>query len=1101
MLNNYVVTHLHSTMSNGTMMDSSTNFQKYIDIAIKNNMKAIAFTEHGNVFNWIQKKMACDKAGIKYIHGEEFYSTTTVDEKIRETFHICLYARNWNGVKELNKLSSLSFNKEDNHYYYRPRISLEEIMNTSKNILISTACLASILWVKKGEPVVEEFLEWMSENKDRCFLEIQYHNCQEQKEYNSLLYEHSKKYKLRLLSATDTHAGDEEDAELRKVLQLSKGIKFPEEEAFDLTFKTYKELVQEFKNQKCLPEEVYLEAINNTNIMADMVEDFELDMSHKYPKIYEDPNAELKKRINRGVANRNLNNWESISKKKYYQRIKEEFDVFNKLGMLDYILLLDDIIDFCRKNGISTAPRGSCNGSQILWSMGITDIDSIKFDLPFFRFCNPERVSLGDVDIDMASIKRPLVKDFIYTYPNIQGSAIITFQTYALRGAIKGIGRGLNIPLSEVESISADIDEIEEEDDTGESKKITTFHNKEKWENKYPKLLKMAYRCLGVIENISTHACGFVATDRNIDEEIGTFKTDKCKWVISQNNMKCIDSVNFVKMDLLVVDNVQIVEDTCKLAEIPILNNDEIDFEDISVWDEMLKSGLGIFQFEKTGFRHLKHTLENFEEFQKQVSNISRLDVMTALNGIIRPSGDSIRDYFVSGKPYKSGMKEIDDSLGETLSYCIYQEQIMMWLHNFCGYSMAQSDIVRRGIAKKYGTEKLIPDIEKGFMTFCTKTYPQYSEEYLRTVLAKFIQVILDASLYGFSKNHSNPYSILGFKCAYLRHYYPLEFLTVQFNINDGRIEKTSKINDFMNKFTDIKVRSIKFRKSKSEYTCDKEARIIYKGIKSIKYLSESVANELFELGKQEFNSYLDLLIAITEKTSVNSRQMDILIKLNFFEEFGGNRYLLDIYKLFASRYKKTYVEKTKIKRIEEINNEILNISNVSFGIKEQLQYEKEFLGFPQSTFDMDSDFIYVSDIDLKYSPKVMCYYLKNGYEECLKILKSDYKQETFDVGDIIKLGSVISKPKAKKVDVDLTVKSLTTTVSGTTKVSSVKDISTGKMLKVVKKNPNSENEVRIDGNELTFYKQAIPFECSASYWSKSETESEKWISQYYIMK
>lgn len=1033
---NYVMQHCHTTLSNGTMMDSSTNFQKYIDLAVKNNMSSIAFSEHGNVFNWIGKKMACDKAGIKYIHGEEFYSTTTISEKIRETFHIGLYAKNWEAVKELNKLSSKSFNKEDNHYYYRPRLSLEEIMNTSDGIIVTTACMASILWQKKGEPVVKEFLEWMSENKDRCFLEIQYHNCSEQKEYNLLLYEHSKKYGIPLIAGTDTHAADKEDAELRKVLQLSKGIKFPEEEAFDLTFKTYDELVQEFNNQNCLPEEVYLKAINNTNVLANMVESFELDKTHKYPKIYNTPKQELQTRINNGVVNRKLNKWNKEKKKQYYERIKEEFGIFEQLNMLDYILLLDDIVDFCKNNKISVSPRGSCNGSLILWSLGITDIDSIRFDLPFFRFCNPERVSLGDVDLDMAGVKRPFVKDFLYTYPNIQGSAIITYQTYALRGAIKGIGRGLSIPLSEVEMISADIDEIDEEDETGEIKKTTTFHNKEKWEEKYPKLMDMAYRCLGVIENVSTHACGFVATDRNIDEEIGTFKTDKCKWVISQNNMKCIDAVNFVKMDFLVVDNVQIVEDTCRLAEIPVLNNDEIDFDDISVWNEMLKSGLGVFQFEKTGWRHLKHTLENFEEFQKQIDNISRLDVMTALNGIIRPAGDSIRDDFILGKPYRSGMKEIDDFLGETLSYCIYQEQIMMWLYNFCGYTMAQSDLVRRGIAKKYGTEKLIPEIEKGFMDHCTKRYPQYDEQHLRIVLAKFIQVILDASMYGFSKNHSNPYSILGFKCAYLRHYYPLEFLTVQFNINDGNTDKTSKINDFMNKFTDIKVNSIKFRKSKSEYTCDKNTNIIYKGIKSVKYLSEQVATELYELGKNQYNSFIDLLVDITENTCVNSRQLSILIKLNFFEEFGGNKNLSDIYNIFTSKYKKTYVEKTKMKRIEEIKNEVSNIANEPFDIKTQLQYEKEFLGFLQSTFDIDVNYVYVSNLDLKYSPKVTCYYLKNGYEEVLKIYKKNYKQDIFDVGDILQINGIENKPKSKKV--------------------------------------NGE-------------------------WIKSSTETEKWIGQYYI--
>ena len=173
----------------------------------------------------------------------------------------------------------------------------------------------------------------------------------------------------------------------------------------------------------------------------------------------------------------------------------------------------------------------------------------------------------------------------------------------------------------------------------------------------------------------------------------------------------------------------------------------------------------------------------------------------------------------------------------------------------------------------------------------------------------------------------------------------------------------------------------------------------------------------------------------------------------------------------------------------------------MAFDIKEQLECEKEFLGFLQSTFDMDESFVYISDLDLKYSPKVMCYYLKNGYAECLKMYKKDYKNDIFDVGDIIKLGGVANRPKSKKVDVDLTITSLNTRVEGATKVISVKDIRAGKLLKVVKKDPSNENEVKIDGNELTFFERDMPFDCVADYWSKSETETEKWISRYNIVK
>ncbi|MFI2856963.1 PHP domain-containing protein [Paenibacillus sp. JSM ZJ436] len=1019
--NNYVVYHLHSDLSNGTMMDAASKYIDYIIRAKELGMRAIAFSEHGNVYNWISKKMSCDEYGLKYIHGMEAYITTTLDEKLREAYHLGIYAKNWEGVKELNRLSSNSFNKDDNHFFYRPRLSLEEVLSTSDNIIITSACLGSLL--NKENEYVGKLIDFMVRNKHRCFFEIQYHSDPEQVAFNQFLYKKSLETGVPLIAGTDTHALNEKRAKLRLVLQKSKNINFSSEDTYDLTFKSYDELVEMFEKQNSLPMDVVLEAINNTNKLADMVEDFNLDLSHKYPKIYDGEIEELKLRINEGVKSRGIHLYPKEKKDLYFKRIREEFDIMQGMGNLSYFLLLDDIIKFCKSKNIGTAPRGSCNGSLILWVLGITDIDSIKYELPFFRFLNPSRVSLADVDIDMSGKRRDEVKDFLYNYPGINGSAIITYQTFQWKGATKAIGRGLEIPLSIVDMISKDIEEVEEEDDNGETKTITTFHNKEKWMKEYPELMELVEEAIGLIENVSVHACGFVVSDRNLDEELGTFRTDKSKWPISQNNMKAVDASNFVKMDLLVVDNVQMVEDVCGLAGVGKLENDGIDFEDENVWNEMRKSGLGIFQFEKTGWRYLNEALENYDKFKSNSNGkMSRLDMMTALNGIIRPAGDSIRDNFVKGIPHDNKIKEINVFLSKTLGYLIYQEQIMTWLNEFCAYDMAQSDMVRRGIAKKGGTEKLTPEIKQGFLDYCSEKF-DYPLDHLNKVVDENLKVIKDASDYGFSENHSCPYSILGFKGAYLRHYYPLEFITTQLIINENKKDKTTKIVEFMKNHTDIKILPIKFRKSRSGYIMSKSDNAIYKGIKSIKDLSEAVAEELYALRDNKYDTFIDLLVDINDNTKTNKSQALILIKLNFFSEFGNISELVELHKQFYEgehKYKKSYVEKTREARLSKLR--LLENSIKSSGMPEMppnevIMFQKEMLGYADKTYpNVESSWCVVTDLDTKYSPKLKLYSLKKGEEKQFKMDKKTFKSKDpslqINKGDLIKITDFKKKHK-----------------------------------------------------------------------------------------
>ena len=394
-MKNYVIYHCHSDLSNATTtLDSVTKFKQYVDKAKECNMKAFAFSEHGNIFEWLHKKEYIESMGMKYIHGVEAYVTVSLSEKLRDNFHLGLYAKNYEGFKEINKLMSANnaFNRDDGHFYYQPRITYEELKRTSDNVIITTACLGSILYSSQDSELKKDFLQFLIANKYRSFLEIQHHNVSEQIEYNQLLHKISEKTGLKLIAGTDTHALNEDHVEGRSILQKAKNIHFENEDGWDLTFKTYDELVAAYELQNGLPEKVYMEAIDNTNIFADMIEEFEVDRSHKYPKLYDDSEQVFKEKIKAYIKDRGVEVTKEIK-----DRINHEFNTYKKNGAIDYLLLEEDIKKWCREQGYEYGySRGSVSGSYIAYLLKITDMDSIKHNLNFERFMNPERVSLCD---------------------------------------------------------------------------------------------------------------------------------------------------------------------------------------------------------------------------------------------------------------------------------------------------------------------------------------------------------------------------------------------------------------------------------------------------------------------------------------------------------------------------------------------------------------------------------------------------------------------------------------------------------------------------------------------------------------------------------
>jgi len=1014
-LNNYVVYHLHSDLSNptaGTGADSTTKFTQYLDRAAELNMKAIAFSEHGNIFNWVKKKEETEKRGLKYIHANEIYLTEHIDKErglIRDNYHFMLIAKNFEGVKEINKLSSKSFNRKDGHFYYNPRITFEELFNTSDNIIMTSACLASPLWraIKSNDKQkLQLFQDFFIKNKHRMFLEIQYHDHPEQIEYNRWLYNFSKETGIPLIVGTDTHSLNKEHLEARKILLKAKGATYGDEDTFDLTFKSFKELIEMFKKQSSIPKEAYEEAIHNTNVMADMVEEFTLDKSPKYPKLYDNPIEVFKDKINEGIKKRGIDKFEKEKKERYFNRIKEEFEVYKKLDAIDYMLLQKNIIDWCHKNEIYQGfGRGSVNGSLIAYLLGITEMDSIKHKLNFFRFMNPDRQSLADIDVDFPPSRRQDVIDYVANLKGIYFSEIVTFNTVALKGAIREVGRALKIPLSTVDEISKNV-------------KIKEQYYREK----YPELFKYVDLINGVVISVGSHPSGFLVSPIPLEENVGLFYTNESKYAVSQINMKELEGLFYVKLDILGLDNIEIINETCKLAGIKRLTPDNINDEDMNVWNSLKESTLGIFQWEsETAFNYIKQLLSNetITKIKKENSNYKLIDLLSVGNGAIRPSGESYRDRLANGIFNDNGHEGLNNLLHDTLGYLVYQEQIMKFLTDFCGFTPAESDNVRRGLAKKVGTEQFLPQIEKGFIKTMTEKYNE-SKNNAKKILESFLKVISDASNYGFSVNHSQPYSYIGYICGYLRYYYPLEFLTVMLNINQDDIDKTAKIYQYA-KQKGIQIKPIQFGKSKANYSLSKDENAIYKGIGSIKHLNNKIAEELYHLSQNQYNDFIDLLIDIEEKTSCNSRQLEILIKLNFFKQFGKNEKLFAIYEKFKQRYKKTHKDSTKQQRIKEIKSFAAELEDVEIPVQDQILFERDTLGYGQTIFPKVSKaYGMVIDIDTKYSPKITLYIINNGKEVQLKVSKSHFYNngdQLLNVGDIIKVLKIEKRPKKKLVD------------------------------------------------------------------------------------
>ena len=894
-INNYIMYHCHTRLS---LLDSATHYSEYIELAQRDGMKALSFSEHGKPLQWCEKLSACKEAGIKYIHSVEIYLTEDLEEKKRDNYHTVLLAKNMDGLREINALIQKS--SETDHFYYVNRISFDEFLALSDNVITTSACLASPLnKLDRSHP------RYMELARKYDYFEIQSHNSRDQVEFNKRLSALSKELGTPLIAGTDTHSASEYKAECRNILLKAKHKSYGNEDEFDLTYKTYDELVQSFKQQGALPEEEYLSAIERTNDLYDLCEELELDASIKYPILYgsrekddevfsELVKKKFKQKLDSGII-------PQYQRDGFEKAIEEEMRVFRKLDMIGFMLSMSELVSWCKEQGmaIGTA-RGSVGGSRIAYITDIIDLNPETWHTVFSRFANEDREEVGDIDIDVIKTDRPAIFKYIRGRFGYEKTArVASFGTLKAKGFMDDVGRALAIKWAE-EHPSAS-----ESDNPWSLKKISFIKSefdadKEGTKKKYPELFYYYDGLIGTEVSQSVHPAGMVISPITLADNYGTFEKDgETCLLLDMDNIH--EYTGLVKYDFLVLKTVEVIRDTCRYLNQPYPETCKINFEDEDVWDDMLKSPVGIFQMESA------FTFQCLKKFKPR--SIFDMSLVTAC---IRPSGTSYRDDLLSHKIHKNPSEAIDKLLQNNLGYLIYQEDINAFLQQVCGLSGSEADTVRRGIGRKKREvlEAALPKILDGYCDKSDKPRKEAEAE-----AKQFLQVIEDASDYSFGYNHSIAYCLLGYFCAYYRYYHPLEFLTSFLN-NAANDEDIRNGTEYAN-MRGIKITMPKFGVSKSDYFFDSQTNSIAKGLSSIKEMGETLGEDLYQLSqKNQYDTFIDLLKSIKSVLSVNSRQLDVLIKIDYFSKFGNQRELIRITDIYNNLFKSGCAKKISKEKI-----------------------------------------------------------------------------------------------------------------------------------------------------------------------------------------
>lgn len=872
--------HVHTEFS---LLDGASRIKNLVTAVKELGMDSVAITDHGVMYGTIDFYKECLKQGVKPIIGCEVYLAPGSRKERQEIngvkyYHLILLAENQTGYRNLVQLVSLA-NIEG--MYYKPRVDKELLKKYHEGIICLSACVAGEIPraliqgnKAKAESLVQEYLNIFG--KDNFFLEIQNHGLAEERISNAGLVELAQKYNIGLVATNDCHYVSRADSEFHDILlciQMGKTIDDPARMRFnsdDYYVKSPAEMAELFKD--------YPEAIANTEKIAARCQvDFEFGHIqlpyYPIPSQYADDEAYLRALCEQALPNRYPKSSEAVIK-----RLDYELSIIHRMGYDSYFLIVWDFINYSRQHGIGVGPgRGSAAGSIVAYLLGITNLDPLKYELLFERFLNPDRVTMPDIDIDFDYIQRSKVIDYVkerYGYDHV--AQIVTFGTMAAKGAVRDVGRVLNMPYSQVADIAKLIPnelKITLDKALKESADLRKLYDSDA---DVKKLIDLARKIEGLPRHSSTHAAGVVIARNPLTDYLPVAVSEGT--LVTEFDKDHVEELGLLKMDFLGLRTLTVINDT--IANIKKNRQEVIDINAIPLADELTADMLcagktgAVFQMESSGMTNLVKDLapRNFADLIPTVA-------------LYRPGplGSGMVEDFIGGR---HGTKEVtymhpllEPILKETFGVVLYQEQVMQIVQVLAGFSLGQADLLRRAMGKK--KHEILLAQKENFLKGCAQN--QIDADLVTTIF----DLLTHFADYGFNKSHSAAYALVAWQTAYLKAHYPAEFMAAMLT----SIMDTQKVPRYIElaRRMELEILPPDINASMANFSVDHEA--IRFGLAAVRNVGDAAIASIVEARQADgrFKSLLDFCKRIDTST-INKRMLESLIKCGAFDSLGAKR-------------------------------------------------------------------------------------------------------------------------------------------------------------------------------------------------------------------
>lgn len=885
--------HVHTEYS---LLDGSNKIRECISRVKELGMDSVAITDHGVMFGVIDFYRAAKAEGIRPILGCEVYVApgSRFDKEAAGSgddryYHLVLLAENDLGYHNLIKIVSKGFTEG---YYYKPRVDLEVLREFHEGIIALSACLAGEVqrnimrgMYEEGKAAAFRYQEIFGE--ENFFLELQDHGMQEQKLVNQSLLRLSQETGIELVATNDVHYTYAEDEKPHDMLLcIQTGKKLSDENRMRYEGGQYY-IKSEEEMRELFP--YALQALENTQKIAERCNvEIEFGVT-KLPK-YDVPEGYTSWEYLNHLCYEGLKRRYPDVDRSLEERLEYELSVIKSMGYVDYFLIVWDFIKYAKDHGIAVGPgRGSAAGSIVSYCLEITSIDPIRYQLLFERFLNPERVSMPDIDVDFCYERRQEVIDYVVEkYGTDRVVQIVTFGTMAAKGVIRDVGRVMDLPYAFVDGIAKMIPRGQNNQPVSLERALEMNPEMRKLyqeDEQVRELIDMSRRLEGLPRHTSMHAAGVVISQKSVDEYV-PLSLGSDGSVTAQFTMTTLEELGLLKMDFLGLRTLTVIQDAARLAGESA--GEEIDIEKIDYDDKKVLSSIGtgrtdgIFQLESGGMK----------SFMKELKPQNLEDVIAGIS-LYRPGPMDFIPQYIRGKDNRSSITydcpQLEPILAPTYGCIVYQEQVMQIVRDLAGYTLGRSDLLRRAMSKKKG-DVMQKERQSFVYGNAEEDVPGCIANGISEQTAnKIYDEMIDFAKYAFNKSHAAAYAVVAYQTAWLKYYYPVEFMAA---LMTSVIDVPSKVSEYIYSCRQMGIEILPpdINKGVGDFSVDR-GKIRY-GLTAIKSIGRPVIATIIEERnvRGAFKNLKDFIERMSEKEVINKRSIENFIKSGAFDSLGGTR-------------------------------------------------------------------------------------------------------------------------------------------------------------------------------------------------------------------